>query len=184
MRAMLSHDGKPGLLRTDGAGNTAIDAQLDFTHSNHKSLPANRTFTWSGTLTVPSAGDYWIYLQALGSCGVLKIDGKAIGRTGATKGTVHGDIQYATQDNGFPTVDGLDNVRRSVHLTAGPHEITVEASGDTSNNPEADSFELVDTRSATSRSSGGDRRGKERPCGGDLSLDARETELRPSGRTG
>ncbi len=134
--AMLSHDGKPGLLRTDGAGNTAIDTQLDFTHSNHKSLPANRTFTWSGTLTVPSAGDYWIYLQALGSCGVLKIDGEAIGRTGATKGTVHGDIQYATQDNGFPTVDGLDNVRRSVHLTAGPHEITVEASGDTSNNPE------------------------------------------------
>jgi beta-glucosidase len=134
--AMLSHDGKPGLLRTDSAGNAAVDAQLDFTHSNHKSLPANTTFTWSGTLTVPSAGDYWIYLQALGSRGALKIDGKAIGRTGATKGTVHGDIQYATQDNGFPTVDGLDNVRRSVQLTAGPHELTVEASGDTSNNPE------------------------------------------------
>jgi len=134
--AMLSHDGKPGLLRTDSTGNAAIDVQLDFTHSNHKSLPANTTFTWSGTLTVPSAGDYWIYLQALGARGALQIDGKAIGRTGATKGTVHGDIQYATQDNGFPTVDGLDNVRRSVQLTAGPHEITVEASGDTSNNPE------------------------------------------------
>ena len=134
--ATLSHDGKPGLLRTDSTGNTAVDAQLDFTHSNHKTLPANTTFTWSGTLTVPSAGDYWIYLQALGSRGALKIDGKAIGRTGATKGTVHGDIQYATQDNGFPTVDGLDNVRRSVQLTVGPHEISVEASGDTSNNPE------------------------------------------------
>jgi beta-glucosidase len=134
--AMLSHDGKPGLLRTDSAGSTAVDAQLDFTHSNHNSLPANATFTWSGTLTVPSAGDYWIYLQALGARAALKIDGKAIGRTGATKGTVHGDIQYATQDNGFPTVDGLDNVRRSVQLTAGPHEISVEASGDTSNNPE------------------------------------------------
>jgi len=52
------------------------------------------------------------------------------------KGAVHGDIQYATQDNGFPTVDGLDNVRRSVVLSAGPHEITVEASGDTSDAPE------------------------------------------------
>ena len=134
--AMFSHAGKPGLLRTDGTGNTAVDTQLDFTHTNHKSLPANETFTWTGTLTVPSAGDYWIYLQALGSRGALKIDGKAIGQTGATKGTVHGDIQYATQDNGFPTVDGLDNVRRSVQLTAGPHEIAVEASGDTSNNPE------------------------------------------------
>ena len=134
--ALLSHDGQPGLLRTDGAGNTAVDAQLNFTHSNQKSLPANETFTWRGTLTVPDAGDYWIYLQALGARGELNVDGKLIGRTGAMKGTVHGDIQHATQDNGFPTVDGLDNVRRSVQLAAGPHEITVEASGDTSNNPE------------------------------------------------
>lgn len=134
--ALLSHDGKPGLLRTDGRGKTAVDAQLDFTHSNRKSLPANETFTWRGTLTVPDAGDYWMYLQALGARGELKIDGKVIGRTGATKGTVHGDIQHATQDSGFPTVDGLDNVRRSIQLTAGPHEVTVETSGDTSNNPE------------------------------------------------
>ncbi len=134
--ALLSHDGQPGLLRTDGSGKTAVDAQLNFTHSNQKSLPANETFTWRGTLTVPDAGDYWIYLQALGARGELNVDGKFIGRTGATKGTVHGDIQHATQDNGFPTVDGLDNVRRSVQLAAGPHEITVEASGDTSNNPE------------------------------------------------
>ena len=134
--AMLSHDGKPGLLRTDGAGSTTVDAQLDFTHSNHRSLPANGKFIWKGTLTVSNAGDYWMYLQALGARSAVTIDGKEIGRTGATKGTVHGDIQYATQDNGFPTVDGLDNVRRSVPLTAGLHEITVEASGDTSNNPE------------------------------------------------
>ena len=75
-------------------------------------------------------------MQALGARGTLSIDGKPIGRTGAMKGAVHGDIQYATQDNGFPTVDGLDNVRRSVVLSAGPHEITVEASGDTSDAPE------------------------------------------------
>ena len=132
----LSHDGKPGLLRTDGAGHTSVDAQLDFTHTNHKSLPANGEFTWKGTLTVPGAGDYWIYLQALGARGTLSIDGRGIGRTGASKGSVHGDIQHATQDNGFPTVDGLDNVRRSVQLTAGPHEIKVTASGDTSDAPE------------------------------------------------
>jgi beta-glucosidase len=134
--AMFSHDGKPGLLRTDGAGNTTVDAQLDFTHSNKKSLPANGAFSWKGTLTVPSAGDYWIYLQVLGARGIISIDGKEIGRTGAMQGTVHGDIQHATQDNGFPTVDRLDNVRRSVQLAAGPHEVTVTATGDTSNNPE------------------------------------------------
>lgn len=134
--ALLSHDGKPGLLRTDSAGHTTVDEQLDFTHSNHKSLPANGEFTWKGTLMVASAGDYWIYLQVLRARGSFSIDGKQIGRTGAAKGAVHGDIQYATQDNGFPTVDGLDNVRRSVQLTAGPHEIIVTATGDTSDAPE------------------------------------------------
>ncbi len=134
--AALSHDGKPGLLRTDSTGKTSVDRQIDFTHSNSKSLPANGNITWKGTLTVPSVGDYWIYLQALGARGRFSIDGKEVERTGAAQGTVHGDIQYATQDNGFPTVDGLDDVRRSVQLTAGPHEITVQVSGDTSNNPE------------------------------------------------
>ncbi|WP_348268054.1 glycoside hydrolase family 3 C-terminal domain-containing protein [Edaphobacter paludis] len=134
--SMLSHDGKPGLLRTDGTGTTTVDPQLDFTNSNHKALAANGTFTWKGTLTVPSEGVYWIYLQALGARAALQIDGKGVGRTGANQGDVHGDIQQATQDNIFPTTDGLDNVRRTVRLTAGSHDIKVEASGDTSDNPE------------------------------------------------
>ena len=134
--SLFSHGGKPGLLRTDGTGITSVDAQIDFTHSHSKSLPANGTFTWKGSLNVPAAGEYWIYLQVLGARGKLSIDGKMVGRTGAVKGTVHGDIQYATQDNGLPTTDGLDNVRRIVQLTAGAHEIAVEASGDTSNAPE------------------------------------------------
>jgi beta-glucosidase len=134
--SLLSHDGKPGLLRSDASGHTTVDAQLDFTHSNGKSLPPNGTQKWSGSLTAPSDGDYWIYLQALGARASLQIDGKKIGRTGALKGTVHGDIQQAAQDNAFPATDGLDNVRRAVHFTAGAHSIVVESSGDTSNNPE------------------------------------------------
>ena len=130
--ALLSHDGKPGLLRS---GSNQIDATLNFTRRTTP-LPANSEIHWTGTLTVPSAGDYWLYLQVLGARGVLKIDGKEIGRTGAAKGTVHGDIQHATQDNGFPTTDGLDNVRRSVALTPGAHTLEVESTGDTSNNPE------------------------------------------------
>jgi beta-glucosidase len=134
--ALFAHEGKPGLLRTDAAGNTSVDTQIDFTHTNKKSLPANGTFTWKGTLTISNPGDYWIYLQILGARGKLSIDGNQVGRSGASKGAVHGDIQYATQDNGLPTVDGLDNVRRSIHLAAGPHEILLQASGDTSNAPE------------------------------------------------
>ncbi len=134
--SLFSHDGKPGLLRTDASGRTSTDQQLNFTHLNNRSLPANGIYTWKGTLTVPTAGDYWIYLQALAARGKLSVDGKEIGRTGASKGAVHGDIQYGTQDNAIPTKDGLDNVRRIVPFTAGPHEIIVEVSGDTSNAPE------------------------------------------------
>ena len=134
--SMLSHQGKPGLLRTDAAGKNSVDAELDFTKKNGKALPADGNVSWSGTLTVPAAGQYWMYLQAMGARAQLSIDGKEVGRTGATKGTVHGDIQHATQDNGFPTTDGLDNVRRALSLTTGAHTLRVEVSGDTSGNPE------------------------------------------------
>ncbi|WP_263359955.1 beta-glucosidase [Acidicapsa ligni] len=132
----LSHDGRPGLLRTSESGHTSVDPEINFTNSNQRSLPANSSFKWSGTLTVPKSGSYWMYLQVLGARGVMIIDGKELGRTGALKGTVHGDVQHATQDNGLPTVDGLDNVRRSIELTKGRHSISVEVTPDTSNNPE------------------------------------------------
>lgn len=134
--SLLSHDGKPGLERTGADGKTQVDPELNFTHSNGRALPANGSWTWQGTLTMPSAGDYWLYLQVLGARGTLSIDGKPIGRTGAAKGAVHGDVQYAAQDNVFPTTDGLDNVRRAVQLSAGPHAIKVTATGDSSNKPE------------------------------------------------
>ena len=134
--SLLTHDGKPGLLRTAAGGKTSVDAELNFTHSNGRSLAADGAQTWSGTLTVPRDGEYWLYLQVLGARGILSVDGKEIGRTGATKGTVHGDVQYATQDNVFPTTDGLDNVRRAVHLASGAHQIQIESMGDTSHLPE------------------------------------------------
>ena len=132
---MLTHGGKPGLLRTGADGKTTIDTTLDFTKMNGKALAPNSTPTWSGTVTVPSDGAYWFYLQALGTRGILSIDGKEIGRTGAAKGTVHGDIQHPSQDNGIPTTDGLDNVRRAVQLTAGAHALQVTTSIDTSSAP-------------------------------------------------
>ena len=131
----LSHSGMPGLARSmSGAGETT-DATLDFTRSNGKALPPNTTAAWTGELTVPASGDYWLYLQDLGGRAILTVDGKEAGRTGAIKGTVHGDIQYATQDNGLPTTDGLDNVRRVLQLTQGKHTIKVELTPDTSGAP-------------------------------------------------
>ena len=133
--AMVSHDGKPGLIRTDATGQFTTDASIDFTKKSGKSLPPNTVATWKGELTVPADGSYWLYLQVLGTRGVLSIDGNEVGRTGAAKGTVHGDVQHATQDNGLPTTDGLDNVRRAITLTKGSHKIEVSTSVDTSNLP-------------------------------------------------
>ncbi|MFZ0662823.1 MAG: glycoside hydrolase family 3 N-terminal domain-containing protein [Acidobacteriaceae bacterium] len=130
----LSHDGKPGLLRT-GAGADQTDPQLNFTKKDGNPLPPNSTLVWKGTLTPPHGGDYWIYLQALGTNAAISIDGKPLARTGAFQGGVHGDILQANQDNVVPTPDGLDNVRRAAQLTAGPHAIEIKITPDTSGSP-------------------------------------------------
>ena len=130
----LSHDGKPGLERTTGT-STQVDNRLDFTLKGSNALPPNTVTTWKGSLTVPHDGDYWLYLQALGTNAVIRLDGKRLAGTGAFQGGVHGDILQANQDNAIPTTDGLDNVRRSVQLTAGAHAIEVTTSPDSSSAP-------------------------------------------------
>ena len=134
--AAFSHDGKPGLERLNAAG-TAVetDAQLNFTNKGGNALPPNSTLTWKGTLTVPHAGNYWLFLQALGTNASLSIDGKPLEATGAFQGGVHGDILQANQDDAVPTIDGLDNVRRDIDLAEGPHAIEVKITPDTSNAP-------------------------------------------------
>lgn len=139
---LLSHEGKPGLVRTtlraDGLiaqNDFRTDAQIDFTKNNGKALPPDSTLTWKGTLTPPHAGEYWLYLQALGTNAVISIDGKKLASTGAAQGGVHGDILQANQDNVVPTPDGLDNVRRSIQLSAGPHSIEIKTTPDTSHAP-------------------------------------------------
>jgi len=132
---ILRHEGTPGLLRSGSAGQSGVDATLDFTSANGKALPPNTTTKWAGELAIPHDGEYWLYLQVLGGRAALRIDGKPVSQTGAMLGTVHGDIQHATQDNVLPTTDGLDNVRRAVSLTKGSHRIEVSLSPDTSNAP-------------------------------------------------
>ena len=132
----LSHDGGSGLVRIGKDGRAQTDSQVNFTRVNGRALPANSSWTWRGTITLPSSGTYWLYLQTLGARGVLAIDHKDIGWTGALFGALHGDVQYPAQDNIFPTTDGLDNVRCAVQLSAGSHAIEVRVSGDTSDAPE------------------------------------------------
>ena len=128
----FSHDGKPGLVRT-GSGADQIDAQINFTGGN--AGPPNATVTWKGSITAPHAGDYWIYLQAMGTNAKVLLDGKRLMATGVFQGGVHGDILQANQDNAVPTTDHLDNVRRAVELTAGAHAIEIQTTPDTSSSP-------------------------------------------------
>ena len=115
----LTHDGQTGLVRTDKAGVTGIDAKLDFTKTNGILLPVDTEATWEGTLTVPSAGSYWLYLQLLGAAGSLSIDGKQLVGANGMRGAVHGDTVLAGKDGLMPTTDGLDNLRVAVDLMAG-----------------------------------------------------------------
>jgi len=130
----LSHDGKSGLVRT-GDGAEHVDATVDFTVKRGNPLTPNAIVTWKGTLTVPSAGNYWIYLQALGTNATIKLDGNRLAHTGVVQGGIHGDILQANQDNVIPATDGLDNVRHAIDLTAGRHAIEISTTPDTSAMP-------------------------------------------------
>jgi beta-glucosidase len=134
--ALLSHDGKPGLLCTAKDGKTQEAPLVDFTKANGKALPADSEMTWEGTLTVPKDGSYWIYMQMLGAAGEVSIDGKHVAGANGMRGGVHGDTVLGGKDGLLPTTDGLDNARQAVDLTAGKHSVKVTVSGDTSGDPE------------------------------------------------
>jgi len=132
----LSHDLQPGLQRTEKSGATQVDSIIDFTKKSGTALPANAEMTWTGTLTVPTAGSYWINLQLLGAAGKVSIDGKRVAGANGMRGGVHGDTVLGGKDGLMPTTDGLDNIRAVVELTAGAHTVSVSVEGDTSNEPE------------------------------------------------
>jgi beta-glucosidase len=115
--------------RIDGDSKVPVAGErIDFTRRSGRPLPAGTKARWSATLTVPVAGDYDIDLQLLGATGKFVIDGRYAGRMAWWGG--HGDIVFPNRDNVVPTTDGLDNLRRLVQLTAGPHTITVEVEPD------------------------------------------------------
>ncbi|ENH6066290.1 glycoside hydrolase family 3 C-terminal domain-containing protein [Escherichia coli] len=136
----LTHDGKPGLARATGDAALQIfsgvaptvDAQLDFTKKKGNPLPKGFTGSWSGEINIPKAGAYRLYLQLLGGSGSLSIDGRVLGRSSGDP--THGDFVQPGADDVLPTTDGLDNVRRMLELTAGPHKVEVKFTADASGN--------------------------------------------------
>jgi len=136
--SVLSHDGKPGLLETNTKTKaTQADSQLDSTSTGKNALPAGSAYAWAGTLTVPSAGSYWLNIQSLGATAGLTVDGKLLTTVGAGFGTSprYGTV-HATDGNGpLPTTDGLANGRTEIKLTAGKHTLSVTETPDASGSP-------------------------------------------------
>jgi beta-glucosidase len=138
----FSHFGQPGLeRRAFKEFMVHIDPSIDFTNKSHSALPPRESIVWTGTLTVPEAGDYRLHLQLLGCNGKLKIDDQVV--ASVNYNWIHGEITQAGQDNIFPTTDGLDNLRAQMHLTAGEHRFHLEIAPDSSNNPEQVRFNWV-----------------------------------------
>ena len=130
--SVLSHDGQPGLQRT-GSGASQTDAQLNFTGDNAlPPIPPSTGRVPSRHLTPAITGST---SRPSAPTPTSPSTANALAHTGAFQGGVHGDILQANQDNVVPTPDGLDNVRRSIQLTAGPHAIEIMTTPDTSNAP-------------------------------------------------
>jgi beta-glucosidase len=130
----LSHDGKPGLVRTSASGGEQpIDPKIDFAVSTGNALAANSTYTWNGVLQVPVAGTYVLYLENLGCFASLTLDGKKLASNQQMVG--HGIVTQAGQDSVLPTTDGLDNLPVKIDLAVGPHDLRLSVEPDQSSQP-------------------------------------------------
>jgi beta-glucosidase len=71
---------------TTGTGETENDAQIDFTGSNGKALPAGTSYTWKGTLNIPADGAYTLAFQTRGTTGSVTLDGNQVAGGGGGRG--------------------------------------------------------------------------------------------------
>lgn len=114
--------GQEGLLRTNPDGTTNVDPEVNFTDSLDNAFPpGSGAYVWTGTIDIPTTGEYEIKLQTAGtgfsffgpSSGV-QIDGDTVVSAGGFFGAPL-----------IPTADGLANNSAKVMLDSGVHEIQV-----------------------------------------------------------
>ncbi|OLC74527.1 MAG: hypothetical protein AUH83_09655 [Deltaproteobacteria bacterium 13_1_40CM_4_68_19] len=120
----LPGGGTQGLLRTNNkTGATQIDPQIDFTGAN--ALPVGSDVTWTGTITVPTAGDYEFKIQTDPSPGLAFDVGVGTGTVSVDNVQLGQTVPFLGNLSRLPTTDGLANAGGHITLSAGPHTIKV-----------------------------------------------------------
>jgi len=134
--AALTHEGQPGLVRTGtGQGPPRVVSVLDNTLAGHDALTPGSGHTWTGELTVPATGTYWIGLGTGGAWGALTLDGTVIARDGPPQAAPPAGPGAPAGAAPVPTTDGLENLRARVTLASGTHTIGVTEWPDGSGRP-------------------------------------------------
>ncbi|CAI7579946.1 unnamed protein product [Penicillium pancosmium] len=133
--AFRTVDGKHGLVRNDSMKRTSIDSIIDFQGRN--ALPTNATYTWTGALIAPMEGYYRLALQrrfpwpseqanstdyTIFAHDAFVINGKSVNGY-----RIIGDGGTRPWSSPLPTTDFWDEAGTDVYLTAGGHNLTIEA---------------------------------------------------------
>ncbi|MGY0056621.1 beta-glucosidase [Streptomyces sp. LZ34] len=111
----------PASVLTPASGVT--DPNIDHTGAN--ALPTGSTYTWTGTLTPPTTGEYALKIQGWGGAVTLTLDGTQIASAASSR-----DNFVRKWSSIVPTTDGLDNGMATARLTAGrAYSVKVTATG-------------------------------------------------------
>jgi beta-glucosidase len=117
--------GAQGLLRTNkSTGATQIDPQVNFTGAN--ALPVGSDMTWTGTVTVATAGEYEFKIQTDPRAGLDFSSGKGTGSVSIDGApALANSLPFFGNLSLISATDGLANASGRVSLTAGAHTIKV-----------------------------------------------------------
>ena len=130
----FSHDGEPGLVRTGaGAADGGCAGRLHV--ANGKALPPNSTLCGRARSLRPTPAITGSICRPWAPTRSSNSTASACAAPALLREACMATFCRPTRTTLSPPPIGFDNVRRAVDLTAGPHEIEISTSPDSSNAP-------------------------------------------------